>query len=422
MSLLISYNMDKKSCECGQTTDPQEALCPSCRQAKSIPDPLKLEFEASQRLQIAQMESKFTRVKQAEEREFTEAINSFDASIQDIMQTVHATLMTQRQGLVDNHIKFQTLLQALAPNAPSQDLQYVDSRLNMLLTQPRLIDYEPEKLSVLRNALTRFLRFGDQNDSLLRGFGYVPILLQNILVKCPFSSGQTEHNPLPIRTTIDSGSAYCVFWDAKMLVTGGKFHSDCYSVDPFTSMVRQTTSMLTARAFHGLVFTHNAAHVFGGSTASGLLNLCEKYEVESATWRALPKMIYNRHGINPCEITGKVYIAGGGANTIEAFDISAQYFSSLPVMLPGIKWTTCLNIDGQLCLLHVGKMYTMDVSEELPTLKPVRDVEKKSWWSNLEPLEHDGCVYFLHPFNEAREVMKLRKNDLRLTKLADFSP
>lgn len=429
--------MERICSECGTTIIPESQedsslpfLCSLCiirpsGQSSEAPEPSQSSassFPDSHRLLIAKIEAKFTKIKEMEEREFSESLLNFDNSAQEILRTVQETLTNRRQNLVNNHSKFQTLLQSLAPSSPSQNLQYADSRLNVLLTQPRLIDYAPEKMSNLKATLSRFLKFGDQSDSLLNGFGCVPLLIRNSLIKCPFVEGQTEHNPLPIQTTIDSGSSYCVFWDAKMLVTGGKFHSDCYSIDPFTSEVRKTTSMLSARAFHGLLFTHGAVHVFGGSVSTGLLNLCEVYAPEAESWHALPKMIYNRHGINPCEIASKVYIAGGGANTIEVFDISAQFFSSLPIMLPGIKWTTCFNLDGLLCLLHVGKMYRVDPAESTPTLKLVREIEKKSWWSNLQPFDHDGWVYFLHPFNEAREVMKLRKADWRMCKVADFNP
>jgi len=407
-----------------QSADTQPSFCSLCREAGShsskAPPPNPV-LPDSQRHLVAQIEAKFTRIKDAEEREFSESLLNFDQYAQDILRTVQETLTSRRQSLITNHAKFQTLLQSLSPTPASQDLQYADSRLNVLLTQPRLIDYAPEKMSALRATLGRFLKFGDQSDSLLSGFGCVPLLVHNVLIKCPFSEGQPELNPLPVQVPIDSGSSYCVFWDAKMLVTGGKYHSECYSVDPFTSDVQKTSNMLSARAFHGLLFTHGAVHVFGGSTSTGLLNTCELYAPNSPAWHPLPKMIYNRHGINPCEIAAKIYIAGGGANTIEVFDISAQFFTSLPLMLPGIKWTTCLNVDGLLCLLHVGKMYRVDPTDSTLELKLVREVEKKSWWSNLQPFEHDGWVYFLHPFNEAREVMKLRKADWRLCKVADFN-
>ena len=124
----------------------------------------------------------------------------------------------------------------------------------------------------------------------------------------------------------------------------------------------------------------------------------EKLFEKSGVWRRLRDMSEPRGKFNPCALNDLIYLCGGNAQRLEAFDVRTDRYKDLG-QLPQIsnmqKWTpSCFVADGVLHLLcanYIGRREADTWSfSELDSILRIQT------WSQCPPVVYASKVYFVN--------------------------
>lgn len=134
-----------------------------------------------------------------------------------------------------------------------------------------------------------------------------------------------------LSVTFTEGSVFCLLDRRTVLGVGGSPAStEVYLMDFVTFEVHYKPSLISARAFSGIVKEASSVYVFGGCNPD--LSTCEKLGNKDLVWSACGDMSRSRSYFAPCAHQQIIYLADYRsifAGLIELFSTETQTFSIL---------------------------------------------------------------------------------------------
>lgn len=172
--------------------------------------------------------------------------------------------------------------------------------------------------------------------------------------------------------------------------------------------LRNLPNMRNAREGHAICYYSGGVYVFGGYNGSRL-SYCEKFDIEKDCWVNLPCMSEARYCFTSAISDSKIYIGGGNStNTIEIFDPHTSSFSLLTVKLPyNNQYTILSSLKDTILIFQREKLSAYEPSRN--EVVELAEISDESWWSNMNPVEFEGCLYIL---SSSGQIWKLDPNNL----------
>lgn len=220
----------------------------------------------------------------------------------------------------------------------------------------------------------------------------------------------TPQVPLRSRISVDEESSWVFLQDGRLFCSGGGGMLDEHQEDVgFAYLLGRdgTTDelphMLSARYYHGVIGSGNFVYVFGGYNIEGMchsgrLKRCEKIDLLSRSWTALPDMKNGRRCFNPCEWDGYIYLCGAGSLHVEVFYPRDDQFLLLQVSLPETDYGCTLYVHNNLLVVHSENFivkFTAGQSGELKQYSQVKSQAAMYKYTNSQPVvaPASGCFY-----------------------------
>ena len=205
--------------------------------------------------------------------------------------------------------------------------------------------------------------------------------------------GQLKHTT-QLQVNFGTGGSFCrLNADSLLCVGGTPFTTAVYSLSVSTAQLVPLSPMLTARGFAGLLPTARFIYVFGGNWPS--ITSCEKLDLGTRVWSALPDMNQPRHAFTPCLHEDSAYLLDARQmhRVVETFHLASETFTELGVHLPD-------DLTGYSATFIVGGELTILTS----------DYKIARWKINLEGYfrsgyTNRGCSSNCPPFHLGREVL-----------------
>lgn len=243
----------------------------------------------------------------------------------------------------------------------------------------------------------------------------------NIIRNYNTCSGEVTSITLNTSKLFKPGGAWCELPGQNLVYTGGnqaQASNEVYLIDPSTSSLTQLPSMYMARAFHSVVYYEGSVYVFGGCNGNTRLKTCEKLDLSKGNWMYLSNMHEARSHFTIAVVGDMFYLGGGiGSNSLETFEPKSLTFRKLIVTLPHESyWTLMAPLENRVIILQGNKQ--LSYSPEDKRLKQdaaLVSSANSNWWSEMNPVVHDGRVYFFrkgglwsleHKTGNLREVVQ----------------
>ena len=157
--------------------------------------------------------------------------------------------------------------------------------------------------------------------------------------------------------------------------------------------------MTQQRGWFGIIYFQSFVYVFGGFYSGwNFTKKCERFDLNTNTWCALPEMNRVRSSFNACRWKLKVYVAGGWDNPeSEVFDLPTQTFQKLPFVINQSSRTLCWAKDDTLIIVQNCDVYKWKFCEN--SNSPGEAVRNPAFvtyvWTNTPPVEKAGKLYYL---------------------------
>ena len=219
----------------------------------------------------------------------------------------------------------------------------------------------------------------------------------------------TPQVPLRSRISVDEESSWVLLEDGRLFCSGGGEMSgelqDGLGVAYLLGRDGATDElphMLSARYYHGVIGSGNFVYVFGGYNAEGMyysgrLKICEKIELLSRRWRALPDMKEGRRCFNPCDWDGYIYLCGAGSLHVEVFYPRNDQFLPLQVSLPETDYGCTLYVHNNLLVVHSENFIVKFSAGEAGQLEQYSQVKSQAAmykYTNSQPVVAPASGYF----------------------------
>ena len=388
---------------------PNVYLCGTCILAhlQELPDPMhSIKNYRAAGVKLAEFQKK-------EDTEYRKAIADIDSLPQSI-QTLIQPLVTEWKGKVaEHHGALGQLVQECETSDTNIGYFKGQALYQVSLNTSSLDEFN----AAVKKLVTLNLHFPGKNLP-----NYFPVLRGGRLEKVALDDQMRVTSiRLSAHTTIDADSVYCLMPDERVFVCGGKWHAKVYLIESTDGTVHNLPDMNDARAWHGLVNYAGEMLVFGGAVAANsVTGKCECFSFVSGSWTGFGPMNNSRAGINPCEMRGCIYIAGGSCTTVERYTPRNQVFELLNLTLPGNKWSMCLRSGDFLYICSSSKVTKYEIQgnsgREIESLTGVF----QSYYSVLTPLVSDEKAYFFHPYQQAKEIISITFSPLGQKKLGSL--
>lgn len=221
-----------------------------------------------------------------------------------------------------------------------------------------------------------------------------------LLIKYTFQDRTLTRCKLP-SLQFNSGAAWCVLSaHFDFLYSGGQHNSQVARETYQIREVEATRSgdMLYARFLHTLVELEGVVYALGGNGGEGGRRECEEYRPETGKWARIADMNEERYGATGCAYKEAVYVAGGvRSDKAEVYNPKVNLFTVLSLTLPSNdKFTTSVMISDTLLVLQDTTLYQWSLVHPNKSLLQLSTLPRVSnWYSPLQPLLHQSCVYIL---------------------------
>lgn len=116
-------------------------------------------------------------------------------------------------------------------------------------------------------------------------------------------------------------------------------------------MIYSKPRMLLCRFLHAIYYAKDKEeiYVFGGHGYREMaMNRCERYSLESNKWKATRQMLKPRKNFNACRADWRIFLCGGGPESIETFDLRSGSFQLLEI---AIGWCSAYTSEQDLVLV-----------------------------------------------------------------------
>ena len=214
-----------------------------------------------------------------------------------------------------------------------------------------------------------------------------------------FSSSNHSSQYYTLPTTFTSGTEF-VRVDVDNLICLGGFPetSEAYVLNlPSLHLgLKALPNMHSTRCLAGVTLVNTSYYVFGsypGKTS------CEKLNYRQEKWTRLANMHTGKFGFSPARHGQSIYLPDvQKAGQLEAFDLSSEQFSLLPVSLPGLTaFSVSFVSEGKLRILVCGgTLVTWEIgSEESVTKEPCNLPSRMTALSNTPPVFGRNYVYWV---------------------------
>jgi hypothetical protein len=95
--------------------------------------------------------------------------------------------------------------------------------------------------------------------------------------------------------------------------------------------------MQTIREQPGTIVPHDKVYAFCGAVEGEATSICERFDLNTEQWEALPKALRKRTNFNPAVHESLIYLSGGGSGSIETFDPATLRSALLPANSFNVK-------------------------------------------------------------------------------------
>jgi len=126
-----------------------------------------------------------------------------------------------------------------------------------------------------------------------------------------------------------------------------------------TGVTQLTSTMPTYRTDVGLCALDSYVYALCG-VDSNVTSVCERFEVQTEHWEALPPAIRRRKGFNPAVHQTLIYLSGGCTSAIETFNPASFSFTLLPVTSQNILPTISLIIQDVLYVFNTDLCFWLN--------------------------------------------------------------
>ena len=109
-----------------------------------------------------------------------------------------------------------------------------------------------------------------------------------------------------------------------------EYHPGSLIINLKSGNARNTANMLTKRERPGTIVLHDKVYAFCGAVEGEATSYCERFDLHTEQWEALPKALRKRTNFNPAVHESLIYLSGGGSGSIETFDPATLRFTLLP--------------------------------------------------------------------------------------------
>jgi len=254
---------------------------------------------------------------------------------------------------------------------------------------------------------------------------YVPFSRGRLLAK--WRSDNQELDKVVCSRSLDftNLTVSVVLSDGNMICCGGKDQHECrvLHIDTTSGDVVFLPEMPTARGNPGIAFINNVLYVLGGFNGAGTdLDTGEKLDLQTKQWTKLRnRMINTRFQFTPFPHNRTIYIAGGWHTTaVEAFDLSSETFTALPLVLPKQFGTVCLVYNNELVVLQDQRVIRWPLnSRSGNTQSQSQNLSIKD--SNVVVQILGSKAYYSNEYNRKCEVHELDLTTWQVSKVADLS-
>ena len=168
---------------------------------------------------------------------------------------------------------------------------------------------------------------------------YIPLLLPQSIPRWDLTRKQWLPPVQLTEPIVTSDPSIACLPGGDLVLAGGYYTPGrCYAGETYAiydySTVKRWPALILPRCRHGIVSFRGTIFVFGGRSKLGNLRAFEKLPKNSLFWSASGEMAEIRVFFTPCVLDFRVYLCGGGTNTIESFDPPSEQFTTVPVSIP----------------------------------------------------------------------------------------
>lgn len=247
-------------------------------------------------------------------------------------------------------------------------------RIPLLGQTPRCIKYDT------KNFASRYIYRQNTNTS--------------ILLRLDLHSETIEAIDLSSTLTQEfSGTSVCMLPSGEVFIAGFRdpVTGACYIYNPITQDCRRLRDMQIPRYFICLVYHNNFVYSFGGEIENGEITTdAERFDIEKGKWMGIAKMIKARNSASCVGIENRIFIFGGGKDSVEVYDIKKNYYNLIKMNL----YVDCVAVKICDLIYVIGDGFKI-LNKDFKILHEIEHKQKEnSTYSIGNVGVYKGCVYF----------------------------
>jgi len=193
-------------------------------------------------------------------------------------------------------------------------------------------------------------------------------------------------------------------------------------------MVHNKARMLLSRFLHAIYYAKDKEeiYVFGGHGFREVaMTRCERYSLENDKWKVTHPMLKPRKNFNACRADWRIFLCGGGHESIETFDLRSGSFQLLEI---AIGWCSAYTSDEELVLVTSNFVRKINLRSGKTVSEETLDAEGELVLGYCNVVVHrnvlytmvgDACVG-LHLDSGRRETFPVPRSIKKSKKEADL--
>lgn len=212
----------------------------------------------------------------------------------------------------------------------------------------------------------------------------------------------------------------CVLPSGDVLIAGfyNPISSEAYIMRVNTWSCIKIPSLEVGRFYIKLYYYSEYVYAFGGRDERASVKTVERFSLNSFTWERMQDMKVARNCCACVGIVDKIYIFGGGARSIEVFDIETCKFRMMQLPLDNYYVITA-QFDDKIFIIGKNSLRILNFS--LETIESHRNLSFSLPYSIHNSLIHNGNLiyynYYLnnliqHNLYESQSLMKAHESPL----------
>jgi Kelch motif len=189
----------------------------------------------------------------------------------------------------------------------------------------------------------------------------------------------------------DAGS-WCEGPQKQIIFCGGckstGFTNEVFVIDPITLNFKILPVMKFPRAMAAVAYLNDCFYVFGGYSGTNL-NVCEKYNFNTGTWKTLPCMPVARSAFNIAICNAKLYM-NGDSKDLDIFDTETDKFIRSDIILPEATYSSLVAFKNNFLLIQNDGCWAVGLETGL--VNKVGEIPFGKWWSCFPPYIYNNII------------------------------